>query len=139
MFDFNTLCEFSRANCVSICTFLVPANLVATMLTMILTALDRQIQVRQTAGIASILALVMVFHVFTWFLVGVVLAPTYILLWLGTVCLFTNIGAIAFAYRSSTGANRAHHGSARATTHQPLLIVTEHKLPRISGVLDHKW
>ena len=31
MFDFNTLCDFSRTNCLSICAFLVPATLVATL------------------------------------------------------------------------------------------------------------
>jgi hypothetical protein len=36
---------------------------------------------------------VMIWHVYTWFLVGVVLAPTYILLWLGSSCLLTNFGA----------------------------------------------
>ncbi len=54
MFDFNTLADFSRANCISVCTFLVPANLVATSLTIALTALRRpQTQVWQAAGIAS--------------------------------------------------------------------------------------
>lgn len=100
MLDFYTLSEFSRTHCVSICAFLVPANLIATSLTMIFTALRRpQAQVWQAAGIASIFALLMVMHVFTWFAVGVVMAPTYILLWLGSTCLFTNLGAIIFRKR----------------------------------------
>lgn len=95
MFDFHTLAEFSRANCISICAFLVPANLVATSATIIFTLLRRpSAQVLQAAAIASIFALVMIWHVFTWFEVGVVLAPTYILLWLGSTCLFANLGAI---------------------------------------------
>ena len=95
MFDFHTVAEFSRAHCVSICAFLVPANLVATSATMIFTALRRpQTQVWQAAGIASIFALVMIWHVLTWFVVGVVMAPTYILLWLGSSCLLTNLIAI---------------------------------------------
>lgn len=60
MFDFDTLCDFSRANCLSICALLVPANLVATALTMIFTAIGcPTVQIWQAVGIASILALVM--------------------------------------------------------------------------------
>ncbi|HCF29619.1 MAG TPA: hypothetical protein DEV81_20995 [Cyanobacteria bacterium UBA11049] len=95
MFDLHSVSEFSRAHCISICAFLVPAILVATSVTMIFTALRRpQAQVWQAAGIASIFAVGMILHVFTWFVVGVVMAPTYILLWLGSSCLLTNIGAI---------------------------------------------
>ncbi len=75
---------------------------------MIFTALARpKVQVWQAAGIARIFALVMIFHVFTWFLVGVVMAPTYILLWLGTSCLFTNLGAIAYRAWSASRTARA--------------------------------
>ena len=95
MFDFNTLAEFSRHYCIGICAFLVPANLVTTSLTVIFAMLHRPVaQVWQTAGIASIFALVMILHVFTWFMVGMVMAPTYILLCLGSICLCTNLGAI---------------------------------------------
>lgn len=55
MFDLNTLAEFSRAYCIGICAFLVPANLVATSLTGIFAVLRRpSAQVWQSAGIASI-------------------------------------------------------------------------------------
>ena len=95
MFDLHSVSEFSRAHCLSICAFLVPAILVTTSATMIFTALRRpQAWVWQAAGVASIFAIVMILHVFTWFVVGVVMAPTYILLWLGSSCLFTNFGAI---------------------------------------------
>ena len=96
MFDFNTLAELSRTHCVAICTFLVPANLLATIATLVLTALRRpQVQVWRTAGIGNIFASVMVFHVLTWFMVGVVMPPTYILLLLASTCLTINIWAIA--------------------------------------------
>jgi hypothetical protein len=99
MFDFNTLTEFSHANCITICAFLIPANLVATSLTIIFTALVRPtVQVWQATGIATIFALLMMWHVFTWFMVGIVLIPTYILLGLGSTCLFINIVAIAYSY-----------------------------------------
>ncbi|MBR8836143.1 MAG: hypothetical protein DSM106950_19490 [Stigonema ocellatum SAG 48.90 = DSM 106950] len=97
MLDLNTIAEFSRANCIAICAFLVPANLLTTLLTVVLTALHRPLrQVWQAAGIASIFALVMVLHVYTWFLIGVVMVPTYILLCLAISCLLTNLGAILF-------------------------------------------
>jgi hypothetical protein len=95
MFDFNTLLEFSRANCVGICGFLVPANLLLTLQTMILTGLRRpQSQIRLAVILACIPALVMVFHVWTWFMIGVVMAPTFILLWLATTCLGINCWAL---------------------------------------------
>ncbi|WP_017318419.1 hypothetical protein [Mastigocladopsis repens] len=97
MLDLNSLAEFSRANCVSICAFLVPANLLATLLSIIFVALRRPSHhIWQAAGIASIFALMMVLHVYTWFMIGVVMAPTYILLWLAITCLLTNLGAILF-------------------------------------------
>ncbi|HEY9674024.1 MAG TPA: hypothetical protein V6D11_21470 [Waterburya sp.] len=95
MFDLNTLFEFSRANCVAICAFLVPANLILTLKTIVLTGLNRpQRQVRNAVVLACIPALVMVFHVFTWWMIGVVMAPTYILLWLASTCLGINFWAI---------------------------------------------
>lgn len=102
MFNFLPLADFSRDHCVAICTFLVPANLVGTTLTVVLAALCRpQIQVWQSAGVATSFALVMVLHVFTWFMVGVVMAPTYILLGLGSFCLFTNMAAIAYNHNTA--------------------------------------
>ena len=95
MFDFNTLTEFSRANCIAISAFWVPANLVATSLTIIFTVLRRPaVQVCLAAGVASIFASVMILHVFTWFMIGVVMAPTYILFTLGSTCLGINFWAI---------------------------------------------
>jgi hypothetical protein len=106
MLDLNSLAEFSRANCVSLCAFLVPANLVATIFTMVLTALRRPTyQIRGSAGVASLLALVMVLHVYTWFAVGIVMAPTYILLSLALSCLLTNIGAMLLQKRFVTVTN----------------------------------
>jgi hypothetical protein len=96
MLDFNTLSDFSRTHCISICAFLVPANLFFTIQAMIFTALYRpKIQLWQAAGIGNVCALIMVIHVLTWFQVGVVMAPTYILLLLASTCLFINNWAIA--------------------------------------------
>ncbi|MBE9199841.1 MULTISPECIES: hypothetical protein [unclassified Nodularia (in: cyanobacteria)] len=100
MLDFNALAEFSRGNCISICAFLVPANIIASSLTIILTVLGRPtVQVWKSVGLASIFALVMVLHVFTWFMIGVVMLPTYILLSLAITCLLTNFAAILWQKR----------------------------------------
>ncbi|MBK1988696.1 hypothetical protein A0J48_014305 [Sphaerospermopsis aphanizomenoides BCCUSP55] len=103
MIDFNTLAEFSRANCTGICAFLVPANILATLLTIILAAFNRPtIQIWQAAGFASIFALVMVLHVYTWFMIGVVMLPTFILLGLAITCLLTNLAAIIWRINYSS-------------------------------------
>ncbi|WP_242051621.1 hypothetical protein [Nostoc sp. FACHB-280] len=95
MLDFNTVIEFSSTYCIPICAFLIPANLVATASTIIFTQLHHPtIHIWQTAFIASILALLMILHVFAWFMIGVVMAPTYILLGLGSMCLLANLIAI---------------------------------------------
>jgi len=95
MLDLNSLFEFSRTNCVGICALLVPINLLMTSLTLTLTGLGRSSQqVFIAAGVASLFSGIMVLHVLTWFLVGIVMPPTYILLGLGSLCLVTNL--IAF-------------------------------------------
>ena len=92
MLDFNTLAEFSRNNCIGICAFLVPANILTTLLTIILTFLNRPLgQVWISTGLACLFASVMVLHVYTWFMIGVVMTPTYILLSLAVTCLLTNL------------------------------------------------
>jgi len=97
---FNTLAELSRNHCIALCAVLVPANLIATSLTILLTALRRPLsQIHQSAGIASIFAVLMLLHIWTWFVIGVVMAPTYILLWLASTCLLTNLGSIVVARR----------------------------------------
>lgn len=92
----NHAAEFSRVNCLTICAFLVPANLLATLQTLIFTGLQfPQTKSRLIIGFAGFYGLLMVLHVYTWFYVGVVQAPTFILLFLGSVCLALNTWAIA--------------------------------------------
>jgi hypothetical protein len=96
MLDINPLFEFSRSHCIAICAVLVPANLIATTLTLFGIGQHRSAkQVQQLAAIASLFALIMVLHVMTWLIIGIVMAPTFILLTLGSVCLLTNGWAIA--------------------------------------------
>ncbi|MEQ9669017.1 hypothetical protein [Coleofasciculus sp. G2-EDA-02] len=94
MFDLTFSIEFSRAHCVAICAGLVPLNLLLTLQTMILTGLQRsQRQVRLAAVLAYIPAGVMVLHVWTWWMIGVVMAPTFILLGLACICAGINVWA----------------------------------------------
>jgi hypothetical protein len=103
MLELTPLFDFSRTHCIAICAFLVPANLVATVQTLVFVGLDRPtMQIRLMTAIASFYALAMVLHVGTWFLVGVVMAPTFILLWLGLTCLGINAWAIAHRRSLST-------------------------------------
>lgn len=96
MLDFNTVTEFSHTYCVAICAFLVPANLLMTLQTVILTALKRsRIQVGASVLVASLFATIMIFHVFSWFAIGIVMPPTYILLLMAITCLTINVWAIA--------------------------------------------
>ena len=90
----DSVLDFSHMHCVAICAVLVPLNLLLTTGTIVLTALGKQDQVWKTAGFASLFAGTMVLHVLTWFLIGVVMLPTYVLLGLGGTCLVTNLWAV---------------------------------------------
>ena len=95
MFDFSNLLEFSRTHCVAICAVMVPVNLLLTLRTLILVGLNRPVaQVWQATGWASLAAIVLVLHVMSWLVIGVVMVPTYVLLTLGSVCLMTNLWAV---------------------------------------------
>ncbi|MEG4023644.1 MULTISPECIES: hypothetical protein [unclassified Microcoleus] len=96
MIDFNTVIEFSHTHCIAICAFLVPANLLTTLQTVILTGINRpRMQIWASVMVASLWATAMIFHVFSWFAIGVVMPPTYILLVMGITCLTINVWAIA--------------------------------------------
>ncbi|MGB5962882.1 MAG: hypothetical protein WBG73_19755 [Coleofasciculaceae cyanobacterium] len=76
---------------------MVPTNLLLTARTMVFTGLQRpQSQVQQAAILACIPAVVMILHVYTWLMIGVVMAPTYILLWLGSTALGINLWAMIY-------------------------------------------
>ncbi|MCY7334264.1 MAG: hypothetical protein LH649_16765 [Pseudanabaena sp. CAN_BIN31] len=99
MFDLHCfgdlLGDFSRSHCIGICAFLVPANLIATSQTILFTILKRSpIQIFTMTASASIYALLMILHVISWFIVGVVMAPTFILMFLGMTCLAINVIAV---------------------------------------------
>ena len=98
MFDLQPLLEFSRQNCVAICSFLVPANLITTITTLGLVIMNRSLlQISWSIGIASVFATTLFLHVSTWFIIGVITPVTFILFGLGTTCLIVN--ALAIVYR----------------------------------------
>ena len=72
MIDIHSWFEFSRSHCTGICAFLVPANLLATLQTLIFVGMGRPVvQVRLINAVAILYALLMVLHVATWFMIGV--------------------------------------------------------------------
>ncbi|MEL6495445.1 MAG: hypothetical protein AAFQ41_10020 [Cyanobacteria bacterium J06623_7] len=97
MFDVSALFEFSRQNCVAICSFLVPANLFATIatLTLIITGQSDR-KMHWSAGTAAFLALALFLHVSTWFMIGVITPVTFILFGLGSTCLIINLLALVY-------------------------------------------
>lgn len=100
MLDLNPLFEFSRTHCIAICAVLVPANLLATLQTMLWVWFGRPpLHVQLMALVSSFYALILLLHVYTWFAIGVVMAPTYILTVLGCVCLTINFCAVLYSLR----------------------------------------
>lgn len=85
---FEPIFEFSRQNCVTICAFLVPANLITTLLTLILLFTQHsRIRIRLATTLSFIFAFTLFLHVSTWFIIGVVTPVTFILFGLGATCL----------------------------------------------------
>jgi hypothetical protein len=109
MLNLEPVFEFSRNNCIAICAFLVPANLLITVQILISLAIERPggrggagisvpyskppWQIRLAVALAITFALTLFLHVFTWFSIGVVTPVTFILFGLGTTCLAINIWA----------------------------------------------
>ncbi len=72
------LCEFSRNNCVALCAFLVPANLLAASTTLLLRIMGRgAISVLSASAVGGLLAVAMFLHVATWLIIGVVMPATF--------------------------------------------------------------
>jgi hypothetical protein len=94
MLDLNDLLHFSHVHCVAICSVLVPMNLLATLQTLILVGLNRPpAAIWKSIAIALLAAIVMLLHVLSWFVVGVVMIQTFVLFGLGAVCLGVNLWA----------------------------------------------
>lgn len=95
MLAHSALAEFSRAHCTAICAFLVPSTCLVTLQTLIWTGLGwSRWQTWGWIGLASGLAGTMVLHVLTWFALGVVRVPTFVLLGLVLLCMGCNLWAL---------------------------------------------
>lgn len=115
MLDFNSLLHFSHVHCVAICSALVPMNLLATLQTLILVGLNRPLDsVRRSTAIAIMVAIVMVLHVLSWFVIGVVMIQTFILLGLGATCLSINLWAVGHPQSLKTFIERISHWGRRS-------------------------
>ena len=97
MLDFEPLFQFSRQYCVAICSFLVPANLLTTIFTLVMVVRGESFyKMLWSKRIASVFALTLFLHVSTWFMIGIVTPVTFILFGLGTTCLIINILSVAY-------------------------------------------
>jgi phosphate/sulfate permease len=91
MLELNSIAEFSRCHCIGICAVLVPTNLLLTIATMLSTALGRSTStIYATVGLSILPAVVLLLHVITWWSIGIVMLPTYILPVLAVTCLTIN-------------------------------------------------
>lgn len=100
MLDLEPIFEFSRQNCVTICSFLVPANLIATISTFAFVVTNRSwLKIGWSSTLALIFATALFLHVSTWFMIGVVTPVTFILFGLGATCLLAN--ALVIVYRQN--------------------------------------
>lgn len=109
MLNLNHLLEFSQTHCIAICATLVPANLIATLQTMLFAGFRRSaIQVYGMAFVASCYAVLLISHVVAWLAIGVIMIPTYVLTILGCVCLVINLGAVVWVRQRQKGVSMLH-------------------------------
>ena len=96
MLDIETIFQFSRNNCVAICAFLVPINLLTTIQTFILLLSQRPVFQLLSATVAIAFALTLFLHIATWFIIGVITPVTFILAGLGATCIMINLALIVY-------------------------------------------
>ncbi len=95
--------EFSQTHCVTICSVLVPAILIATSATIGLVFWQHpQQKINISAGVSALLAIALLLHVSSWFMIGVVAVQTYILICLAIVSLSVNTALVAASHALKT-------------------------------------
>ena len=96
--NFATINHLSRCHCVAICALLVPTNLLLSTAVILLTGLARSPQTRRNLSIiGTFTALLLIAHVASWWIVGVVAPATFILPALGLLCTVTNWGCVKYS------------------------------------------
>lgn len=94
MLNLTPLLDFSRCHCVSICAALVPINILATALTVFKVSRAHPAwSIKGSIGFASLAAGLLALHDLSWLIIGVIMAPTYILFTIAMVCLSFNAWA----------------------------------------------
>jgi hypothetical protein len=98
MLDFSTINHLSRCHCVAICAVLVPTNLLLSSSVLLLTGLDRSAETRRWLSIFGTVAFaLLVSHVASWWIVGVVAPATFILPSLGLLCTVINWSCLKYS------------------------------------------
>ena len=93
--ELASIIEFSHTHCIGICAVLVPTNLCLAGATTALVALDRSTRTIYTNVAISLLpAIILLLHVATWWAIGVIMLPTFILPILALVCLANQAYAV---------------------------------------------
>jgi hypothetical protein len=96
--DFSTINHLSRCHCVAICAFLVPTNLLLSTSVILLTGLARSPEARRNLSIAgTFAALLLIAHVASWWIVGVVAPATFILPALALLCTTINWSCVKYS------------------------------------------
>ncbi|UJB68482.1 hypothetical protein HRE53_18395 [Acaryochloris sp. 'Moss Beach'] len=94
MLSFNALLDFSRCNCVGICASLVPINILSTALSVYKVSRGHSPRsIHISIGFSSLAAVLLALHDLSWLIIGVIMAPTYILFTIAMVCLGFNAWA----------------------------------------------
>jgi hypothetical protein len=87
MFHLSALHEFSRCYCVAICAGLVPANLLLSTAVIGLTVVNGAMVLRRWLSLGGLCCcLLLLGHVMSWWLIGVVAPATFILPMLSLLC-----------------------------------------------------
>ncbi|ABB58506.1 conserved hypothetical protein [Synechococcus elongatus PCC 7942 = FACHB-805] len=82
-----SLSMFSREHCIALCGALVPLTILLTFSAILLVLAEApRIWQRSLALAGALPAILMVLHVYSWWAVGVVAAPTFILCGLTVIC-----------------------------------------------------
>ena len=96
MINFELFSEFSMTHCVALCAFLVPANLLVSLQIILFSAFERPRYYLWIMAAASVLyASALILHDLSWFMIGVIAPPTFILMFVAALCLGVNAWAIA--------------------------------------------
>ncbi len=104
MLNFFALHEFSRCHCLAICAGLVPANLLlsTTVIGLTIGIGNKSLVLRQWLSIGgAICGSLLLAHVWSWWLIGVVAPATFVLPSLGLLC--TAINWFCWKYPADAG------------------------------------